>query len=100
MLIDVLWIDAIAVAFEIEDTTGNYSRIVRMLDLALEIDRVAGREFFRVAPDGCKEEVCAQFAGQHFSGLRAEPELSAVRRTAVSSGYDRSDNGMRAISYQ
>ena len=54
-LIDVLWIDTIgAVAFEIEDTISNYSRIVRMLNLALGIDRVAERDFFRVAPDSCK----------------------------------------------
>lgn len=72
-LIDVIWVergtgDFIA-AFEVEHTTSIYSGIVRMLDLALGIDRAAAGNFFLVAPDERESDVRAQFMRPAFSRI-------------------------------
>lgn len=70
-LIDVLWLHGgeVVAAFEVEHTTSIYSGIVRMLDLALGIERGGARSLFLVAPDDREADVRAQFARPAFSRI-------------------------------
>lgn len=68
-LIDVLWLDAdaVAAAFEVEHTTSIYSGIVRMLDLALSGDPHTVPDLYLVAPDDREGDVRAQLTRPAFS---------------------------------
>ena len=70
-LIDVVWVDrgtaAVAAAFEVEHSTTIYSGIVRMLDLALSVERDTPMTLFLVAPDARRGEVAAQLQRPAFS---------------------------------
>lgn len=72
-LIDVIWLergtDRIAAAFEVEHTTSIYSGIVRLLDLALGVDRTAVDGLFLVAPDDREDDVRAQLRRPAFQGV-------------------------------
>ena len=70
-LIDVVWVicgtTAIAAAFEVEHSTTIYSGVVRMLDLALSVERDTPMTLFLVAPDARRGEVTAQLQRPAFS---------------------------------
>lgn len=102
-LIDVLWFepgkDRVAAAFEVEHTTSIYSGIMRMLDLALGVDRSAPQTLFLVAPDERESDVRAQLRRPAFSrigdlDLRYLPysELEKHREVMARFGH-----GMKAI---
>ena len=56
-----------AAAFEVEHSTSIYSGIVRMLDLALSVERDTSMTLFLVAPDARRDEVQAQLHRPAFS---------------------------------
>ena len=102
-LIDVLWISATSgecvAAFEVEHTTSIYSGIVRMLDLAMGVNKRSLHGLFLVAPDDRQHEVRAQMQRPAFShieelGIRYLPysELEKHRETIARFG-----EGLKAI---
>ena len=70
-LIDVVWVTrgttTVSAAFEVEHSTTIYSGIVRMLDLALSVERDTSMTLFLVAPDARRDEVEAQLQRPAFS---------------------------------
>ena len=70
-LIDVVWVTrgttTVAAAFEVEHSTTIYSGIVRVLDLALSVERDTSMTLFLVAPDARRDEVEAQLQRPAFS---------------------------------
>ena len=70
-LIDMVWVTrgttTVAAAFEVEHSTTIYSGIVRVLDLALSVERDTSMTLFLVAPDARRGEVAAQLQRPAFS---------------------------------
>ncbi len=73
-LIDVLWISPASgyctAAFEVEHSTSIYSGIVRMLDLAMGVNKQSLPGLFLVAPDNRQQEVLAQLQRPAFSHVQ------------------------------
>ncbi len=100
--IDVLWLEResgdVAAAFEVEHTTSIRSGILRMLDLALGMDR-DGLSMFLVAPDSRESDVREELKRPAFSRI-ADLDVRYIAYSELKTHRDaiaRFGHGMKPI---